>query len=47
MKKTYNKPQMDVVLMKVNSMLMTSGTVSGTSVRMSWEDTATDGEYGL
>ena len=47
MKKTYQKPETSVVLMKVNTLLMVSGGVGDTSVRMGWEDTANDGEYGL
>lgn len=47
MKKKYMKPEIHVVLMKVKSLLMTSGEVGDTSVRMGWEDNADNEEYGL
>ncbi len=47
MKKTYMKPTQKVVKLRTMGMLMTSGAVSGTSVRMGWDDTADDAEEGL
>lgn len=47
MKKKYMKPEIHVVLMKVKSLLMTSGEVDGTSVRMGWHDKANEDEEGL
>lgn len=46
MKKTYQKPETNVVLMKVNMLLMVSGEVTG-DVGMRWNESANDGEYGL
>ena len=48
MKKTYMKPETKVVLMKARPTLLAgSGVVSGTSVKMSWDDDADDNEEGL
>ncbi|MBQ7513680.1 MAG: hypothetical protein IJS95_04740 [Prevotella sp.] len=46
MKKTYQKPETNVVLMQVNKLLMASGDVQG-NVRQYWTEDAEDGEYGL
>ena len=47
MKKRYQKPETNVVLMLVNKLLMASGEVGDTSVRMGWDSYANDGDYGL
>ena len=52
MKKTYIKPEMEVVLMKARTALLAgSGAVTGLggsrSVGMSWDDDASDGEEGM
>lgn len=47
MKKTYIKPETIVVPMKVNALLMSSGGVGDTSVRMRWDDNADEEEEGL
>lgn len=46
MKKIYMKPQVDVVLMKMSTLLMASGNVQG-SVRQYWDESANDEEEGL
>ncbi len=41
------KPNMKVVLLKVNTLLMNSGSVGDTPVKMKWNEEANDNEYGL
>ena len=47
MKKTYMKPTIEVYTLKAQSVLMTSGNVGGSGVRMSWDGTADTDEEGL
>ena len=47
MKKTYMKPTIEVYTLKAQSVLMTSGGVGTTSVRMSWDGNADTDEEGL
>ena len=47
MKKTYMQPLMEVVRVNTSGVLMTSGGVGSTSVRMSWDTEADENEDAL
>ncbi len=47
MKKTYMKPTIEVYTVKTQGVLMTSGNVGGSGVRMSWDGTAVENEEGM
>ncbi len=47
MKKTYMKPTVEVYTLKEQGVLMSSGGVGTTSVRMSWDGNAEEDEEGL
>lgn len=47
MKKTYMKPTIEVYTLKAQGVLMTSGNVGGSGVRMSWDGNADTDEEGL
>lgn len=47
MKKKYMKPTIEVYTLKAQGVLMNSGEVGTTGVRMSWDDDAYEDEEGL
>lgn len=47
MKKTYMKPETRIVPLKSRASLLSGSKVGDTPVKMKWNDTADDGEYGL
>jgi len=47
MKKKYMKPTIEVYTLKAQGVLMSSGEVGTTGVRMSWDDDAYEDEEGL
>ena len=47
MKKTDMKPTIEGYTVKTRGVLMTSGNVVGSGVRMSWDGTADENEEGM